>query len=152
MTANCKYNFLLQDPEIFHNICFNCCYEKTFKFQLTLPKALSAVMKGSPKTTGSGHMNGFPKATEVDNFSLNFQYRFAAAFGNPFKWSLAAFKNFFLHSTAHHVAINILYIVDNDFLMANRPEQYDAPCSVFQKINISNLNPVCDQEGCGVSP
>jgi prolyl oligopeptidase PreP (S9A serine peptidase family) len=31
-------------------------------------------MKGFPKATGGGHMNGFPKAAEVDNFSLIFYF------------------------------------------------------------------------------
>ncbi len=45
-----------------------CSSKNIFQFLLTFPKGAIAVMKGFSIET-AGHMNKFPKAAEVENFS-----------------------------------------------------------------------------------
>ncbi len=63
-------------------------------FLLLSPKAASALTKGFLKTDSS-HMNEFPKAAEMDNFSKN-TGTVCIGFGNQFMGLLAAFRNPFV--------------------------------------------------------
>jgi hypothetical protein len=60
-------NFSVTVPEIFENIFLNCSFENTFYFQLILPKAVSAIIKGLLKVPSS-QSGGFLKTAEEDNF------------------------------------------------------------------------------------